>query len=103
MHIVEEELGQDLIARIALETVKRGIKSFSIIKFILITSILLMMSRNHGIENHVVFFGFHNHVVVECWNRMTTRKRMRHEMPSPHQGKKKVVGLEEEYFLQSLQ
>ena len=48
------------------------------------------MKINHGIEKHVVFCGLHNHVVVECWKRMVARERMRHERPSPHQGRKQV-------------
>ena len=55
MHIVEEELRQALIVKIALETTKRGIKGLNILEFIFITIILLMMRRNHGTENHVVF------------------------------------------------
>jgi len=55
MHIAEEELRQALITIIAPETVKRGINSLSIPKFIWITNILLMMNINHSIENYVVY------------------------------------------------
>ena len=36
------------------------------------------------------FCGLHNHVIVECWKRMETRKSMRRERPYPLQEKKKV-------------
>ena len=61
VHITKGELRQDLIARIAPKTTKRGINSLNIIEFILITS-MLMMSRNHGIENHIVFL-----VCITMW------------------------------------
>ena len=55
MHIAKEEVRQALIMTIALETTKQGIKSLGILKFILITSILLMMNINNGVENCVDF------------------------------------------------
>jgi len=58
MHIVEENIRQALTAMIAPQTTKRGTKIHSILKFRLITRILLVMRRNHGIENHVIFMVF---------------------------------------------
>lgn len=55
--IVEEEIMQVLIGKIAPETVRRKPCSY---------------------------FGLHNDVLVECWKRMATRKRMKHERPSRH-------------------
>ena len=55
VHIAEKELKQALITIMALETTGKGITSLSLPKFVLITSILLMMNINHGIEKHVVF------------------------------------------------
>ena len=55
VHLAEEELRQALIFGITLEIVKRRINSLSIIKLILIKSILLMMRKTHGIEKYVVF------------------------------------------------
>lgn len=75
MHIAKEELRQALISKIALEITKQRIKGLLILMFLLITSGLLMMSINHGIENHVVFCGFYNRVVAKCWKRMAIRKR----------------------------
>jgi len=54
VHIAKGDTRQSLIARIIPETIKRGINSINIITFILITN-MLMMNRNHVIENHVVF------------------------------------------------
>lgn len=36
------------------------------------------------------FCGLHNHVIVKWWKRIITRKRVRHENPSPHKGRKHV-------------
>lgn len=55
VHIAKEDLRQALIFRVAPEIVKRGINSLNILKLIFITSVFLMMNKNHGIENHVVF------------------------------------------------
>jgi len=56
MHIAEDEIRQALITSISPKIVKRGIKSLIILKFILITSILVMMRTNHGVENYVVLW-----------------------------------------------
>ena len=62
VHIAEEELSQVLIYRITPGTTKICIKSIIIIKFIFISSILLMMRKNHGIENSAVFL-----VCITMW------------------------------------
>ena len=60
--IIEEELRKALIANIAPKITKRGINSLSILDFILITSILLMMNINLGVEKNVVFL-----VCITTW------------------------------------
>lgn len=50
VQIAKEELRKTIITIVAPETVKRGINFLSILKFILITS-MLVIHRNQGIEN----------------------------------------------------
>ena len=72
-HIAKEELRQALIAIIAPKTARKGITSLSILKFILITIMLLMMNINHGIEKHVVFV-----VYMTMW-LLRARREWQHE------------------------
>lgn len=53
--IVEKELRQALVSMIILETNKKGINSLGILLFILITTVLLIMNGNHGVEELSVF------------------------------------------------
>lgn len=53
--IAEENLRQVPLAIFAPNKTKSGIRGLVMIMFLLITRRLLMMNKNHGIENHVVF------------------------------------------------
>lgn len=53
--IAEKGLRQALVPMIIPETKKQGITSLSILMLILITTILLIMNENHGIEELAVF------------------------------------------------
>lgn len=53
--IAEKELRQVLVPMFVPETNRKGITSLGILMFILITTILLIMNENHGIEELAVF------------------------------------------------
>ena len=57
-HMAVKEMRQALVTMIAPETNKKGITSFGILMFILITSMSLIININHGIRKHVVFLDY---------------------------------------------
>ena len=60
--IAEKELGQALVSMIITETNRKGITSLGILMFIFITTVLLTIKENHGIEKLVVLVD----IIIMC-------------------------------------